>query len=121
MLFSSHAFISVLRQTVRTWVQGIFKANQPPCNPEDYSCLNVGDRPLLENLRHGLIDPDTPKEAMTKTSLDGKELKLVVSRPCHTVKELSNRSSSRMNLTCLVEHFTTRMILSSKPSIFGMV
>ena len=42
-------------------------------------CLDVGERPLLNNLRHGLIDPDTPAEAMTKKNADGKEWKLVVS------------------------------------------
>jgi len=41
-------------------------------------CLDVGPRPLLANLRHGLIDPDTPQEAMTKKNIDGKEWKLVV-------------------------------------------
>lgn len=41
-------------------------------------CLDVGERPLLTNLRHGLIDPDTPAEAMTKKSADGKEWNLVV-------------------------------------------
>jgi len=34
--------------------------------------------PLLKNQRTGLIDPDTPQSAMTKTSHDGKTLKLVV-------------------------------------------
>jgi hypothetical protein len=33
----------------------------------------------LQNLRMGLIDPDTPKEALTKKSANGKEMKLVVS------------------------------------------
>lgn len=42
-------------------------------------CLDVGERPLLNNLRKGLIDPDTPESAMTKKNADGKEWKLVVS------------------------------------------
>ncbi|KAF1345239.1 beta-glucan synthesis-associated [Delphinella strobiligena] len=35
--------------------------------------------PLLQNLRTGLIDPDTPKSAYTRTALDGSEYKLVFS------------------------------------------
>ncbi len=34
--------------------------------------------PLLKNQRVGLIDPDTPTSAYTKTSRDGTSLKLVV-------------------------------------------
>ena len=33
----------------------------------------------MQNLRMGLIDPDTPEEALTKKSVNGKEMKLVVS------------------------------------------
>jgi hypothetical protein len=40
--------------------------------------LDVGERPLLDNLRKSLIDPDTPKEAFTKKNVNGKEMKLVV-------------------------------------------
>ena len=35
--------------------------------------------PLLKNIRTGLIDPDTPQSAMTKTAVDGTQLKLVFS------------------------------------------
>ncbi|KAF7713508.1 Beta-glucan synthesis-associated protein [Penicillium ucsense] len=45
----------------------------------DYLCLDVGETPLLNNIRRGLIDPDTPKEAMTKMNADGREWKLVFS------------------------------------------
>jgi hypothetical protein len=34
---------------------------------------------LLKNQRVGLIDPDTPQSAYTKTDNDGNTLKLVVS------------------------------------------
>ena len=46
----------------------------------NHDCLAV-DRPLLMNVRHGLIDPDTPKDiAMsTKTAQDGTKLKLAFS------------------------------------------
>ncbi|MCJ1243946.1 hypothetical protein MMC30_001143 [Trapelia coarctata] len=54
-----------------------------PCatNP---NCINVGKIPLLKNLRTGLIDPDTPSSAMTKTSVDGTTLKLVFSDEFNT-------------------------------------
>jgi hypothetical protein len=48
------------------------------CHPADTLCLDVGERPLLNNLRKSLIDPDTPKEALTKKNINGKEMKLVV-------------------------------------------
>ncbi|KAI9840649.1 MAG: hypothetical protein M1838_003960 [Thelocarpon superellum] len=35
--------------------------------------------PLLRNLRQGLIDPDTPSSAMTRSGVDGDELQLVFS------------------------------------------
>ena len=45
---------------------------------EDINCLS--DKvALLQNVRHGLVDPDTPKSAYSKTSNDGTSLKLVVS------------------------------------------
>lgn len=50
------------------------------CRPGDMLCLDVGERPLLNNIRRGLIDPDTPESAMTKKNADGNEWKLVVSR-----------------------------------------
>lgn len=52
----------------------------PKCNPSDPLCLEVGERPLLSNIRRGLIDPDTPDSAKTKKAADGKEWILVVSR-----------------------------------------
>lgn len=55
------------------------KHHDGACHPADTLCLDVGERPLLQNLRMGLIDPDTPKEALTKKSANGKEMKLVVS------------------------------------------
>ena len=35
--------------------------------------------PLLHNIRTGLVDPDTPQSAYTRTALDGSEYKLVFS------------------------------------------
>jgi hypothetical protein len=58
-------------------VEGILKPAQL-CRDGDFLCLDVGETPLLSNIRRGLIDPDTPEEAMTKMNADGKEWKLVV-------------------------------------------
>ncbi len=43
----------------------------------DPDCLS-DKMALLQNQRTGLIDPDTPSSAYTKTSNDGDTLKLVV-------------------------------------------
>ncbi|KAJ9651911.1 beta-glucan synthesis-associated protein [Neophaeococcomyces mojaviensis] len=60
-----------------TFIQ-TFTTNNDPCrnNP---NCLNVGKVPLLQNVRSGLIDPDTPKSAYTKKDHHGNEWKLVFS------------------------------------------
>lgn len=47
-------------------------------------CIDVGPIPLLKNIRTGLIDPDTPRSAHTKTAADGKKLKLVFSDEFNT-------------------------------------
>ncbi|KAJ5646022.1 hypothetical protein N7490_002394 [Penicillium lividum] len=61
-----------------SWMEGVLKPKDL-CRPGDMLCLDVGERPLLNNIRHGLIDPDTPEDAYTKISADGKEMKLVFS------------------------------------------
>ncbi|KAI9833435.1 MAG: hypothetical protein M1826_007533 [Phylliscum demangeonii] len=50
----------------------------------DPMCINVGPVPLLRHLRRGLIDPDTPAAAMTKTAADGSRLSLVFSDEFNT-------------------------------------
>lgn len=40
--------------------------------------------PLLKNVRQGLVDPDTPSSAKTKTSNDGKKMNLVFSDEFNT-------------------------------------
>jgi beta-glucanase (GH16 family) len=47
-------------------------------------CLNVGPRPLMKNIRQGLIDPDTPDSAMTKKTADGSTWNLVYSDEFNT-------------------------------------
>ena len=46
---------------------------------EEWARVNNLIYPLLQNLRTGLIDPDTPKSAMTRKSFSGEELVLVFS------------------------------------------
>ena len=46
---------------------------------EPWSHVNDRKYPLLKNVRQGLIDPDTPEDAMTRESIDGDDLVLVFS------------------------------------------
>ena len=50
------------------------------------NALQGADRtyPLFRNIRHGLIDPTTPKSAMTRPSVDGGTLQLVFSDEFNT-------------------------------------
>jgi len=61
----------------RTFIRK-FTVVTDPCknNP---NCLNVGKVPLLQNVRSGMIDPDTPKSAYTKKDYHGNTWKLVFS------------------------------------------
>ncbi|PWY71624.1 beta-glucan synthesis-associated [Aspergillus heteromorphus CBS 117.55] len=60
-------------------VEKVQKPVKETCELGDTLCLDVGERPILSNLRRGLIDPDTPESAMKKKSVDGKEWQLVFS------------------------------------------
>lgn len=53
-------------------------------NPQGKACEENPDcisasLPLLKNIRTGLIDPQTPKSAHTRTAIDGSSQTLVVS------------------------------------------
>ena len=50
----------------------------------DPNCIDVGKVSLLKNIRTGLIDPDTPQSAHSKTAPDGSKLKLVYSDEFNT-------------------------------------
>ncbi|THC89742.1 hypothetical protein EYZ11_010807 [Aspergillus tanneri] len=63
---------------VITAVKGMYKQHSV-CAAGDTLCLDVGERPVLSNIRTGLIDPDTPASAMKKKATDGKEWELVFS------------------------------------------
>lgn len=55
----------------------VIEQHRDPCT-EDPMCIST-NKPLLKNVRSDLIDPDTPKSAMTKKAADGSEWQLVVS------------------------------------------
>jgi hypothetical protein len=119
--------VSIFRRGLTCWystaVRGLDK-HESHCAAGDTLCLNVGDRPLLSNIRTGLIDPDTPKSAHTMIAEDGKELKLVVSytgmrRRVHV--SLTCLYSSRTSLILQDVHFMMGMTPTTKPWIFGMV
>lgn len=55
-----------------------------PCDGNPMCIKGKENIPLLENIRTGLIDPDTPKSAMTRTSAEGKTQKLVFSDEFNT-------------------------------------
>ena len=68
-LFIGYPALTFIRQFTQTY---------DPCknNPE---CLQVGKVSLLQNIRSGLIDPDTPKSAYTKKDHHGNTWDLVFS------------------------------------------
>lgn len=53
-------------------------------DPSSWTYVNSRKYPLLRNIRTGLIDPDTPKSAMTRRSIKGDELQLVFSDEFNT-------------------------------------
>jgi beta-glucanase (GH16 family) len=55
-----------------------------PCTNNPLCIAGKQNEPLLSNLRRGLIDPDTPKEVMTRTSYDGTKQVLVFSDEFNT-------------------------------------
>ncbi|KAL2046801.1 hypothetical protein N7G274_000819 [Stereocaulon virgatum] len=67
---------------ILTFVQRFTKSTQDCAS--DPNCLDVGKIPLFKNIRTSLIDPDTPKSAMTKKAPDGSTLNLVFSDEFNT-------------------------------------
>jgi len=63
--------------SARTFVQKVTGVTDKNLCKADPLCLSPSV-PLLKNLRTGLIDEDTPDSEKTRTSSDGKTLKLVV-------------------------------------------
>lgn len=56
----------------KSWLPNPYKA-------EPWATVNEKTYPFLQNIRTGLIDPDTPKSAMTKKGASGEEYELVFS------------------------------------------
>ena len=50
-----------------------------PIDIHSWAYVNKVNYPLLQNIRQGLIDPSTPKSALTRKSVDGTDLQLVFS------------------------------------------
>jgi beta-glucanase (GH16 family) len=55
-----------------------------PCTNNPLCIEGHQSEPLLQNLRTGLIDPDTPEDARTRKSHSGKKQKLVFSDEFNT-------------------------------------
>lgn len=73
-----HPVVSVTNTLASTFA---VKYNEPKINTctNDPMCIK-SDVALLKNVRHGLIDPATPSSVMTRKSVNGKTLNLVVCR-----------------------------------------
>ena len=65
-----------------TFVQK-FEKSDDPCLSIANCIPGIKNVPLLQNMRRGMIDPDTPDSAKTKTAVDGSTLNLVVSLHGH--------------------------------------
>ncbi|PYH44261.1 SKN1/KRE6 family beta-glucan synthesis-associated protein [Aspergillus saccharolyticus JOP 1030-1] len=65
-------------------VESFRKPSRPSCHETDPLCLDVREQPVLANIRSGLIDPDTPKSALSKKAANGKEWQLVFSDEFNT-------------------------------------
>ena len=70
--------------TASTFVDKLTQPEIGPCTNNPLCIKGKETEPLLTNLRHGLIDPDTPQSAMTRKSVDGSTQKLVFSDEFNT-------------------------------------
>ncbi|KAF2636425.1 beta-glucan synthesis-associated protein SKN1 [Massarina eburnea CBS 473.64] len=68
----------------RTFVDRMTAKERTPCTDNPLCIAGHENEPLLKNVRTGLIDPDTPKSAMTRKSHNGKTQKLVFSDEFNT-------------------------------------
>ncbi|KAF2190844.1 glycoside hydrolase family 16 protein [Zopfia rhizophila CBS 207.26] len=64
---------------VLTFVHKLTEPEVTPCSNNPLCIARKENEPHLQNVRKGLIDPDTPKSAMTRKSHDGKTQNLVFS------------------------------------------
>ena len=75
----------------------------------------------MTNVRKGLIDPDTPKDAYSRKGADGGKQVLVVRIPIFLTGSEANVNSFLMNSTLMVELSTTVTTHFFKLSISGTV
>ncbi|KAJ4369091.1 beta-glucan synthesis-associated protein [Neocucurbitaria cava] len=69
---------------VLTFVDKLTETERTPCTDNPLCIKGKENEPLLSNLRTGLIDPDTPASAMSRTSYDGTKQVLVFSDEFNT-------------------------------------
>lgn len=85
-LLSVFILLPVLSYTGTAIYSYLYGDNSKNTNPPVEAWQHVNDvkYPLLQNLRTGLIDPDTPKSAVTRQSFSGEKLVLVFSDEFNT-------------------------------------
>ncbi|KAF2470578.1 beta-glucan synthesis-associated protein SKN1 [Lindgomyces ingoldianus] len=64
---------------ILTFVHKLTTPNVTPCTANPLCIEGKENEPLLQNVRKGLIDPDTPRNALTRKSHDGTTQNLVFS------------------------------------------
>jgi len=69
---------------ILTFVQDVTTPEKGPCTGNPLCIQGKQNEPLLANIRRGLIDPDTPKDVMTRTSYNGEKQVLVFSDEFNT-------------------------------------
>jgi hypothetical protein len=83
-LFAIGLLVLFIGYPILTFVDKITAPEKGPCTNNPLCIQGKQNEPLLKNLRTGLIDPDTPKEAMSRTSADGSKQILVFSDEFNT-------------------------------------
>lgn len=109
--------LDVLLITRRTFVRQVVGVKASTC-ASDPDCLS-DKMALLKNQRTGLVDPDTPKTAYTKTSNDGKQLKLVVCKKAVFKNFVADFHSFLMSLILTGERSMRETILTFRLWISG--
>ncbi|KAI4102444.1 MAG: hypothetical protein L6R37_004383 [Teloschistes peruensis] len=82
-LITAGILVLFIGYPILTFVQSVAPP-EDPCKTNPDCITAAGKVPLLKNVRKGLIDPDTPKTAMTKQAADGTTLNLVYSDEFNT-------------------------------------
>lgn len=83
-LFIAYPVMLFVRKFTEPGTSGTSSETSSSICAGDPMCLDVGEVPLLKNIRTSLIDPDTPESVKKITSTGGKEWKLVFSDEFNT-------------------------------------